>query len=91
MEVVETRCAFLDVHRDTVMACARVGGGQEVKEFGTTTCQLLELADWLVARKVDLVGMEATGIYWKPVVRHEAPFDRGEMKGLPLRAVAAAC
>lgn len=67
MEVVETRCAFLDVHRDTVMACARVGAGQEVEEFGTTTSQLLELADWLVQRRVDLVGMEATGIYWKPV------------------------
>ena len=35
--------------------------------------------------------MEATGVYWKPVVRHEALFDREEMKGLLLRAVAAAC
>jgi hypothetical protein len=35
--------------------------------------------------------MEATGVYWKPVVRHEALFDRAEMKGLRLQAVAAAC
>lgn len=72
MEVVEDRCAFLDVHRDTVMACARTpdrGGGrrEEVCEFGTTTSQLLKLAAWLVERDVTLVGMEATGIYWKPV------------------------
>lgn len=73
MEVVEDRCAFLDVHRDTVMACARLpdpgGGGrlEEVAEFGTTTSQLLVLLDWLVERDVSLVGMEATGIYWKPV------------------------
>ena len=52
MEVVEDRCAFLDVHRDTVMACARLpdpgGGGrlEEVAEFGTTTSQLLVLLDW---------------------------------------------
>lgn len=72
MEVVEQRCAFLDVHRDTVMACARtpdgVGGRrEEVAQFGTTTSQLLELTAWLVDRGVDLVGMEATGVYWKPV------------------------
>jgi len=34
--------------------------------------------------------MEATGVHWKPVVRHEAPFDREGMKGPLLRAVAAA-
>ena len=72
MNVVVDRCAFLDVHRDTVMACARtpdgVGGRrEEVTEFRTTTSQLLLLAAWLVERGVTLVGMEATGVYWKPV------------------------
>ena len=72
MKVVVERCAFLDVHRDTVMACARTpdgGGGrrEEVSEFRTTTSQLLLLADWLIERRVTLVGMEATGVYWKPV------------------------
>ena len=71
MRVIVERCAFLDVHRDTVMACARTPDGaggrrEEVAEFGTTTSQLL-LADWLIARQVTLVGMEATGVYWKPV------------------------
>ena len=94
MEVIVERCAFLDVHRDTVMACARTpdgagGRSEEVAEFGTTTSQLLKLADWLAERRVTLVGMEATGVYWKPIVRHEALFDRGEVKGLPLRTVAA--
>jgi transposase len=72
MQVVVERCAFLDVHRDTVMACARTPDGaggrrEEVAEFGTTTSQLLVLSDWLVERGVTLVGMEATGVYWKPV------------------------
>ena len=72
MQVVEQRIAFLDVHRDTVMACARLADGkggrrEEVVEFGTTTSQLLLLSDWLVERGVTLVGMEATGVYWKPV------------------------
>jgi len=29
--------------------------------------------------------MEATGVYWKAPVRHEALLDRGRMKGPPLR------
>ena len=94
MQVVVERCAFLDVHRDTVMACARVPDGdggrrEEVAEFRTTVSQLLVLSDWLVERAVTLVGMEATGVYWKPVVRHEALFDREGMKGPLLRTVAA--
>ncbi len=72
MEVIVERCAFLDVHRDTVMACARTPDGaggrrEEVTEFATTTSQLLALADWLNERKITLVGMEATGVYWKPI------------------------
>jgi transposase len=72
MEVQVERCAFLDVHRDTVVACARMPDGgdgrrEEVAEFGTTVSQLLLLSDWLVEREVTLVGMEATGVYWKPV------------------------
>ena len=72
MKVIVERCAFLDVHRDTVMVCARMPDGaggrrEEVNEFRTTTSQLLLLAEWLVERQVTLVGMEATGVYWKPV------------------------
>ncbi len=66
MNVVVERCAFLDVHRDTVMACARTPDGaggrrEEVAEFGTTVSQLTRLSAWLVERAVTLVGMEATG------------------------------
>jgi transposase len=27
----------------------------------------LQLRDWLAAFEVELVGMEATGVYWKPL------------------------
>jgi transposase len=72
METMVERCAGLDVHKDTVMACLRLpaeGGGrrQEIAEFRATTAGLLALRDWLVAERVTLVGMEATGTYWKPV------------------------
>jgi transposase len=38
-----------------------------VRTFGTTTAQLVALRDWLVGERVTLVGMESTGVFWKPV------------------------
>ena len=71
MEVLHPRCAGLDVHKDTVVACARIVKpervAQEVVTFGTTTKDLLALADWLTAHGCTHVAMEATGVYWKPV------------------------
>jgi hypothetical protein len=57
--------------------------------FKTTTAGLIEMADWCGERAVELVAMEATGVYWKPVVRHEAPQNRVGMKGPCHWSVAA--
>jgi transposase len=71
MEVLHPRCAGLDVHKDTVVACVRVVVDghihQEVRTFGTTTAQLLTLADWLRENECTHAAMESTGVYWKPV------------------------
>ena len=71
MEVLHVRCAGLDVHKDSVVACARLATGgtveQRVETFETTTKGLLALSDWLSQREVTHVAMEATGVYWKPV------------------------
>ena len=71
MEVMYARCAGLDVHKDSVVACARIQQGpqatHEVRTFGATTKALLELSDWLTEHLVTHVAMEATGVYWKPV------------------------
>jgi len=75
------RCAALDVHKAMVTACARLpgaGGKREevMGEFQTMAVDLLALRDWLKQLGVTHVAMEATGVYWKPVVRHEALSDR---------------
>lgn len=72
MDVVVARCAGLDVHKDTVVACVRTPGVDgvrvsETRTFGTMTVELLALRDWLVAHRVTLVGMESTGVFWRPV------------------------
>jgi transposase len=70
MEVLYPRCAGLDVHKQTVVACVRCvssPSAHEVRSFATTTRELLELADWLDSHGCTHVAMEATGVYWKPV------------------------
>ncbi len=67
MELLHERCAGLDVHRDTVVACVITPEAREVRTFGAVTGGLLELADWLAGQGVTHVAMESTGVYWKPV------------------------
>jgi transposase len=71
MDVIHPKCAGLDVHQQTVVACARTGSGKSVvydrRTFGTTTLELLALSDWLTAQGCTHVAMESSGVYWKPV------------------------
>jgi transposase len=72
MEAIVERSCGLDVHQATVVACLLVGNAnqrprKEVRSFGTKTRELMALRDWLRESGCTHVGMEATGIYWKPV------------------------
>jgi transposase len=72
MDCLIARCAGLDLHKATVVACVRVPGAARTREtslqtFGTTTADLLALRDWLEAWQITDVAMESTGVYWKPV------------------------
>ena len=71
MEVLYPRCAGLDVHKETVVACVRLVEGGTVQTalgtFATTTAGLLALSDWLSEHGCTHVAMESTGVYWKPV------------------------
>jgi transposase len=72
MEPIHRCCAGLDVHKQTVVACVRRldpcgHAHHEVRTFGTMTCHLLALADWLAGEGVSHVAMESTGVYWKPI------------------------
>jgi transposase len=95
VELLHPRCAGLDVAKDELVACVRVpdgrgGRGQEVRTFPTFTSGLEALAGWLASEGVTQVVMEATGQYWKPIVRHEVPRVRAEVRDLRCSAVAAA-
>jgi transposase len=86
MHVVHKRCAGLDVHKKTVVACVltSMGGGrasEEVRTFSTMTEDLERLAVWLVEQQVEQVCLESSGIYWWPV------FNILEEQGLPVTLV----
>jgi transposase len=73
MEAIVQRCAGVDIGKANLKATLRVQGDggrrtrREVRTFATTTAQLLALRDWLVGEQVSVVGMESTGVFWKPV------------------------
>jgi transposase len=66
------RCAGLDIGKADLKACIRIPGPgkrrhREVRTFSTMTAGLLDCRQWLLDNHITLVGMEATGDYWKPV------------------------
>ena len=72
MEAIVERCAGLDVHQATVVACVNCGAAcskpsKQIRTFGTTLPELEELRDWLHGNGCTVVAMESTGIYWTPV------------------------
>ena len=65
MEAIVKRCAGLDVHQASVVACVLLGDPgrkprKEVRRFGTMTADLEALRDWLKELGVTQVGMEST-------------------------------
>lgn len=71
MRRVRDRVAGIDVHRDTVVVCRRVFADEQLTvdkaTFATTATGLRSMREWLAVGDIELVVMEATGDYWKPV------------------------
>jgi transposase len=72
MDLFAERCAGIDIGKADLKACIRTPGPRggrrsETRTFATTTAGVLALQGWLTDRQVRLVGMESTGVYWKPI------------------------
>lgn len=71
MQIIYERCAGLDVHKRSVVACLLFPeNGQPRKErqtFSTMTPDVLRLRDWLKNHDCTCVAMESTGVFWKPI------------------------
>lgn len=72
IDLVYTHCAGLDVHKKTVVACARIvqpDGTKttHIRTFRTMTADLVLLLDWLLSLGITHVARESTGEFWKPI------------------------
>lgn len=67
MEILYDKCCGVDVHKKLIVACFKRGRKKEVREYGASTRELLELADWLKDGGCEMVAMESTASYWKPL------------------------
>jgi hypothetical protein len=67
MRVIHQRCCALDVHKKLFVACVLLWDGEHAVEerkmrFGTFRRDLERLRFWLMACRVEVVAMEATGV-----------------------------
>ncbi|MGW2524549.1 IS110 family transposase, partial [Streptomyces sp. NPDC001617] len=96
MDVIHERCGGIDISKADVKVTIRVPGSgkrrrSETRTFSSVTSGLLAMRDWLLAEQVTVVGMEATGVYWKPVfylLEHEMEcwlLNARHMKAVPGR------
>jgi transposase len=84
MDMVYKRCCGVDIHKQLVVGCCvNERGKREIRSFGTMTDELLEFCGWLKERKIEMVAMESTGSYWKPI------FNLLEVEGIPAILVNA--
>jgi transposase len=71
MQVVYHRCCGLDIHKKLIVACLLIwtaeGVQKEIRTFSTMLQDLFHLRDWLVASGCQVVAMESTGVFWKPI------------------------
>ena len=67
MDRVYDKCCGIDVHKKLIVACFKNGNKQEIRDFGATTRELLNMADWLKDGGCEMIAMESTASYWKPL------------------------
>lgn len=82
MEKVYVKCCGVDIHKKLIVACFKQGRRkQEIREFGATMRELLEMAEWLGKGGCEQVAMESTASYWKPVYNILESAGLGAMVG----------
>lgn len=67
MQVMYKKCCGIDVHKMKIVCCLKKGNKQEIKEFSAETKELKEIAKWLKENKCEMIAMESTGSFWKPL------------------------
>ena len=67
MEAMYSVCCGVDVHKKILVCCLMRGRRKEMREFGASTRELIELSSWLKESRCEMVAIESTASYWKPL------------------------
>lgn len=68
LPVLHPNAAGIDIGAEEIFVAVPADRAAEsVQSFGTFTCDLHALADWLEACQIRTVAMESTGVYWIPL------------------------
>ena len=73
----------MDVHKKIIVCCLMRGRRKEIREFGASTRELIELASWLKENGCEMAAMESTASYWKPL------YNILEAEGIPAMVINA--
>jgi len=84
IEVVYERVCGIDVHKREIVVCLITGQRKtETRKYGTLTKDLREMVAWLKEERCQIVAMESTGPYWKPL------YNIFELEGIEAMVVNA--
>lgn len=64
--IINPNAGGIDISsKDYVVSVPADRDKQSIRTFGAFTCDLKEIALWLLACKIETVAIESTGVYWK--------------------------
>ena len=67
MKVLRPDAAGVDIGTTSIFVAMPPDRNEGVRQFGTFTCDLHQLREWLLGNGVTTVAMESTGVYWIPL------------------------
>ncbi|EEI70559.1 IS110 family transposase [Lentilactobacillus hilgardii] len=79
MDVITEKCCGIDVHQKQITLTTLIGRADQKprknsRRYGTTSPELRQCANWLLEKEVEVVLMESTGQYWRPVWQILEPY-----------------
>jgi transposase len=64
--IINPNAAGIDISsKDNVVSVPKDRAKENIRTFGAFTCDLHEIARWLISCKIETVAMESTSFYWK--------------------------
>ena len=84
MRIVNPNASGIDIANTEIQVCVPADrDGENNRRFGSFTCDLKLISEWLRDCGITTVAMEATGIYWIPL------FFKLEANGIDVQLVNA--